>query len=229
MGYSNLGKIFISRYILQHWYTCPVALPVRRNPQHRSLLTVVSHFHNWPGIIYDFQTSLRDFVNPVVKRFTQQTLPTVNRKYFFMNNLCIGSFWPQKSSQENAALRYYTSPAFLPFWLLIPASEHAHARLLPILPWSWTVLLTLLLTHAPTSDINRKLSTYLEAVLLQFVTHLLNLTRNFEFQSPDWGFPWFCRVPLGKYEGSISIRQGSLPYKYLILCTCHLHRHNATY
>jgi hypothetical protein len=33
----------ISRHILhQHWYTCPIALPVRRNPQHRSLLTVVS-------------------------------------------------------------------------------------------------------------------------------------------------------------------------------------------
>jgi hypothetical protein len=28
-----------------------------------------------------------------------------------------------------------------PFWLLKPASEHAHARLLPRLSWSWTVLL----------------------------------------------------------------------------------------
>jgi hypothetical protein len=37
------GKKFISRRILhQHWYTCPVALPVRRNPKHRRLLTVVS-------------------------------------------------------------------------------------------------------------------------------------------------------------------------------------------
>jgi hypothetical protein len=36
-------KTFISRHILhQYWYTCPIALTVRRNPQHRSLLTVVS-------------------------------------------------------------------------------------------------------------------------------------------------------------------------------------------
>jgi hypothetical protein len=43
MWYSNLEKTFISRYILQqHWYTCPIALPVRRNPQRRSLLTAVS-------------------------------------------------------------------------------------------------------------------------------------------------------------------------------------------
>jgi hypothetical protein len=44
MWYSKLEKkTCISRHILhQHWYTCPVALPVRRNPQHRSLLTVVS-------------------------------------------------------------------------------------------------------------------------------------------------------------------------------------------
>jgi hypothetical protein len=36
-------KTFISRHVLhQHWYTCPIALPMRRNLQHRSLMTVVS-------------------------------------------------------------------------------------------------------------------------------------------------------------------------------------------
>jgi hypothetical protein len=36
-------KTFISQHTLrQHWYICPIALPVRRNPQHRSFLTVVS-------------------------------------------------------------------------------------------------------------------------------------------------------------------------------------------
>jgi hypothetical protein len=46
MWYSNLEKTFISRHILhQHWYACPIALPVHRNPQHRSLLAVsLSHF-----------------------------------------------------------------------------------------------------------------------------------------------------------------------------------------
>jgi hypothetical protein len=35
-------KALISRNILhQHWYTCPIALPVRRNSQHMSLLTVM--------------------------------------------------------------------------------------------------------------------------------------------------------------------------------------------
>jgi hypothetical protein len=36
-------QTFISRYIVhQHWYTCPIALPVCRNPQHKSLSNVVS-------------------------------------------------------------------------------------------------------------------------------------------------------------------------------------------
>jgi hypothetical protein len=39
----NLEKTFISRHTFhQPWYTCSIALPVRRNPQHKSLLTVVS-------------------------------------------------------------------------------------------------------------------------------------------------------------------------------------------
>jgi hypothetical protein len=44
MWYSNLQKnIYFSTYHPPtFWYTCPIALPVHRNPQHRSLLTVVS-------------------------------------------------------------------------------------------------------------------------------------------------------------------------------------------
>jgi hypothetical protein len=38
---------------------------------------------------------LRNVFHPVVNRFTRQTLPTVNRKHFFMNILCIESFCPQ--------------------------------------------------------------------------------------------------------------------------------------
>jgi hypothetical protein len=43
-GIQTWGKeTFISRHILhQHWDTCPISLPMRRNPKHRSLLTVVS-------------------------------------------------------------------------------------------------------------------------------------------------------------------------------------------
>jgi hypothetical protein len=43
-------------------------------------------------------------------------------------------FFPQKkSAQQNAALRYDTQ-ARSPFWVVKPASEHAHAGLLPRLP-----------------------------------------------------------------------------------------------
>jgi hypothetical protein len=73
-------KKFISRHILhQHWYTCPIALPVRRNPQHRSLLTVVTATsappfqhqrnicHRYGNFSTQLWTSLRD------KHFPLQT------------------------------------------------------------------------------------------------------------------------------------------------------------
>jgi hypothetical protein len=66
------------------------------------------------------------FLDPAVNRFTRQTLPTVNTKHFFMNTLYINPFTPQARS---------------PFWSPKPATEHAHARLLPRLSWSWAVLL----------------------------------------------------------------------------------------
>jgi hypothetical protein len=77
MWYSKLEKTIISRHILhRHWYTCPIALPVRRNLQHRSLLSVVSatftssfqlpHLKNvchisWPSCVplYTTNTSYR--------------------------------------------------------------------------------------------------------------------------------------------------------------------------
>jgi hypothetical protein len=54
----------------------------------------------WSGIICDFLTSFREFLDLVVNRFTGQTLPTVNRKHFFRNNLCIESFCPQKAHKR---------------------------------------------------------------------------------------------------------------------------------
>jgi hypothetical protein len=53
---------------------------------------------------------------------------------------------------------------------LKPASEHAHARLLPILSSSWTVLLP--------SDTREKPITSITAVLLPFVTYLLTFPRS---------------------------------------------------
>jgi hypothetical protein len=54
-----------------------------------------------------------------------------------------------------------------PFWLLKPASEHVHARLLHRLSWSWTVLLP--------SDTNIKPITSIRAVLHPFVSYLLTI------------------------------------------------------
>jgi hypothetical protein len=106
-------------------------------------------------IICGFQTSLKEFLNPVVNRFTRQTRPNVNKKHFFMNILCIESLCPQKYAQQNDALRYYT--------------PQARSSLLPRLSWSWTVLLP--------SDTHRKPITSIAAVLLSFVTYLLTLPR----------------------------------------------------
>jgi hypothetical protein len=98
MWYSNLERTFISRHILhQHWYTCPISLPVLCNPQHRNLLSAFSNFRTGSDIICDFRKSIRELPCPVVNRFTRQTLSTLNKKHFFMNILCIESLCPQKT------------------------------------------------------------------------------------------------------------------------------------
>jgi hypothetical protein len=80
MWYLKLGKtLFISRHTLhQHWYTCPIALPALRNPQHRSLLAVVSATSAPP-----FRILLQwNFCHPAVNRFTWQTLPNWKQETF---------------------------------------------------------------------------------------------------------------------------------------------------
>jgi hypothetical protein len=129
------------------------------------------------GIICDFRTSLREFLNTILNRFKPQTLPKIDRKQFFAY---IESFCPQKrrKAQQNAALRYYTPQTRSLFWLLKPASERAHVRLLSILSWSCTVLLL--------SDTRRKPITFITSVLLPFVTYLLTLPcRYFKYVLPD--------------------------------------------
>jgi hypothetical protein len=139
-------------------YTCTVALPVRRNPQHRRLLIVVPAPSALP---FQPLRQQRNVCHPVVTCFTLRTLPTVNRKHFFMNILCIVSFCPQET-HNRTLLFSSTSSSRSPFWLLKPTSYHAHA--LPGLSWSWTVLLP--------SDTHRTPITSITAVLLPFVTCL---------------------------------------------------------
>jgi hypothetical protein len=73
-----------------------------------------------------------------VNRFTQQTLPTINRKHFFMNFLPIGCFCPHKNTHNR---RCYSVVNFSST-VAISTTEHGHAHLLPKLSWSWTVLLS---------------------------------------------------------------------------------------
>jgi hypothetical protein len=88
----------ISRYIFhQHWYTCPIAIPMRRNRQHRSFWLLSQSILHLRFIIWDFWKSLWEFLCQVVNRFTRQTLPTVNRKDLFMNNLYTESFCPKNT------------------------------------------------------------------------------------------------------------------------------------
>jgi hypothetical protein len=77
MWYSNLGKnpIYISIYFLhRHRYTCPIALPVRRNSQHRSLWAVVSaqpHISVSSSAISEHPW---EFLDRAVKRFRRQEI-----------------------------------------------------------------------------------------------------------------------------------------------------------
>jgi hypothetical protein len=86
---------------------CPIALPVRRNPQHRSLLNVVSAISASPFQPFCYQWNV---CHPVVNRFTRQTLPTVNRKHSFMNILSIEFFCPPKKKTLNRALFFGSIP-----------------------------------------------------------------------------------------------------------------------
>jgi hypothetical protein len=100
-------KTFISRTILhQQCYTCPIALPVRRNPQNRSLLTVVSATSELPFQPLRHQ---RNVCHPVVTSFTRQTLPAVNRKHIFMNIICIEYFCQKKT--HNRTLLFGITPS----------------------------------------------------------------------------------------------------------------------
>jgi hypothetical protein len=101
-------KTFISRHILhQHWYTCPIALPVRRNPQRRSLLTVAT---SAPRIHHlRLSNVLQRISLPVVNRFTRQTLPTANRKHFFINIIGIESYADEKRTGERYSSVGHTS------------------------------------------------------------------------------------------------------------------------
>jgi hypothetical protein len=124
MWYSKLDETFVSRPILHHHsYTCPIALPVRRNPQHRCHLTVLSHIRT---SVYTSSPSAKhlppwgQFLDPVVNRITRQTLPTVNRNHFFMNTLYVESLCQQKKKSTtwrwSSAIHSSSTVAIFDYW-----------------------------------------------------------------------------------------------------------------
>jgi hypothetical protein len=136
MWYQNLKKkTLISRQTLyQLWYTCPITLPVSKPEAQKSWL-FISHFRIYVSTSSSSAKCLPprwQFHDPVVNYFMWQTLPTINRKHFFMNILCIESFCPQIHTREHYSSVVYPQVRS-PFWLLKPASEHVHAHLLPTL------------------------------------------------------------------------------------------------
>jgi hypothetical protein len=74
-----MKKKIISRHNLhQHWYTCPIALPMRRNQQNRSLWLLSQPLPNLVGHHLRISNILKRISRTAVNRFTRQTLPTVN-------------------------------------------------------------------------------------------------------------------------------------------------------
>jgi hypothetical protein len=69
----------------------------------------LSHFRTWSAIVCDFRKSSREFLYLVVNGFTQQTLPAVNRKHFFMSILCLDFFCPQRRTTERCSSAIHSS------------------------------------------------------------------------------------------------------------------------
>jgi hypothetical protein len=146
---------------------------VRRNLQHRSLLTVFSAT-SAPG-----RASSASFERPWEKFSTQlctamrdKQFPTVNRTRFSMDILCIESSAHNKNSHTHTHTHTITMLFGItllkhgsPFWLLKPT-----LNLLPRLSCRWIVLL-----H---SDTHLKPITSITAVLRPHVTYLQTLPRS---------------------------------------------------
>jgi hypothetical protein len=79
-----------------------MALPVRRNPQHKSLLTVLSATSATP---FKPLRNQGNVFHPVVNRFTQETLPNVSTKHFFE----LSPFAPKKHTIKRCSSSVHSS------------------------------------------------------------------------------------------------------------------------
>jgi hypothetical protein len=69
----------------------------------------LSHVRTWLDIICRFRRPVREFLNPVVNRFTRQTLPTISTKPFSMNIHCIEYFAHKRHRIERCSSVIYPS------------------------------------------------------------------------------------------------------------------------
>jgi hypothetical protein len=128
-------ETFVSRHILhQHWYTCSSALQVRRDPQDKSILTVVSAISASQFQLFRHQ---RNVCHQVMKSFTRQTL---KEKHSFMNIFWNVPLRPQETHNRRLFFGDILLEARSPFWLLKQASEHAYMRLVPIPFLLWKII-----------------------------------------------------------------------------------------
>jgi hypothetical protein len=94
MWYTNLGKhFFLDISSTNTDSLVPLLYQCVETRSTEAFLTAVSATSAPP---FQHLRHQRNVWRPVVNRFTGQTLPTVNRKHFFMNIFCIESFRPQK-------------------------------------------------------------------------------------------------------------------------------------
>jgi hypothetical protein len=69
------------------------------------IFSLVSHFH----ISVSTSTPFREFLDPVMNRFTRQTLPAVNKKHFLINILCSESVCSQKNTTGRCSFIVHSS------------------------------------------------------------------------------------------------------------------------
>jgi hypothetical protein len=145
----------------------PSLYQLRRNPQHRRLLTVVSAT-SAPGQASS-ATLKRPWENFLIQLWTVLCDKHHRKQEAFLYEYPFD--WVLLSTKKRCTTERCSlvehSPSTVTILILKPASGHVHARLIGRLSWSWITLLP--------SDTYRKPNTSITAVLLLFVTYLLSL------------------------------------------------------
>jgi hypothetical protein len=140
---------------------------VHRNSQHRNLLTVISATSPLPFRHLRLSNVFERISRPSCEPF-YATETSINRKYFFMNTLCIKYCCPQESTIEHCSSVVYISSTVAilttktSLWTCACASATQTLIKLLLLP----------------SDTHRKSIKSITGGLLPFVTYLLTFPRN---------------------------------------------------